>query len=342
MTRSKWRSAGSKILEAQAGGVIVMILLSVIVFSLINPAYLRPASLITILQTIAITGMIACGSTFVVVAGTFDLTVGGIVALSGLAAVEVIQALGDASWPVAVVVGIGVGAVAGAVGGLLVVQLRIPPFIATLGMMFIVRAVAMYFGSSTVHGISGPDAFVSLGRGRVLGVPVPVIIFIVIAVVLLVVERRTTYGRRVYAVGANADSAEIAGVSAYRVRMVAFLISGGVAGLAGVISTAQIKAAAGFYAQGLELSVLTAILIGGVSMYGGKGSVLQAALGAVFVGTVSGGLSLLGVPSDFQVIVTGCMLAAAIVVYKGLDSVKLAMARSKLAASAETSATQSP
>jgi ribose transport system permease protein len=169
--------------------------------------------------------------------------------------------------------------------------------------------------------VTRPQAFFFIGGGKIGSIPFQAILFLAIAALFLGIERRTVYGRLVFASGANARAARLAGLPVKRIKFATYVISGVGAGLAGVIQTSQIRVAASYYAAGLELDVLTAILLGGTSMYGGEGSVARSVLGALLVGEVANGLGVLNVDADVQVVIKGSLLVFAVLLDRTLRGV---------------------
>ena len=291
------------------GLVIVMVLIAAIIGAL-EPSFLSVNNLNNILYQVAIIGMMALFSTPGMIAGCLDISVGATVALSGLTvkfALEAAQAIG-APWPIALLAPLAVGVTVGLVNGVLVARFNLPPVVVTLGTMSMVRGTALILGGGTLHLIRGPEQFLFIGGGRPLGIPLPIIIFAVVFFVLLFVETRTTFGLTVKAIGQNMNAARLSGLSITRTKMLVYVISGVGAAIAGIVLASQVNTAAATYGQGYELDVIAAIVIGGTSLMGGIGSVRRSALGALFIGEVNNGLTVLNVNSKLLLVAKGLVI----------------------------------
>jgi ribose/xylose/arabinose/galactoside ABC-type transport system permease subunit len=303
------------------GGMVAMILIAGVIFTAVNPAFASVDNFLAIVSTVALVGIVAVLSTHVVVAGGFDLSVGSNVALSAILVAATVNALSPGLWWIGILAGLGVGGGIGVVNGTLVTRLPVQPFIVTLGTLLIFRGIAQWVGSSYTSTVTRPQAFFFIGGGKIGSIPFQAILFVGIAALFLGIERGTVYGRLVFAAGANAKAARLAGLPVKRIKFATYVVSGLGAGLAGVIQTSQIRVAASYYAQGLELDVLTAILLGGTSMYGGEGSVARSVLGALLVGEVANGLGVLNVNADVQVVIKGSLLIFAVLLDRTLRGV---------------------
>ena len=294
-------------------GMIAVIIIVGAVFVSLRSTFLTTSNLLAIVATTAVVGIMAVTSTWVMIAGGIDLSVGSIMALACCVGALGLQHWGNSLWWVTILVAIGVGAVVGLCNGTVVVLLpMVPPFIITLGSLYIVAGVAIAVGGSYNLPILGPNVLLFVAQGKVGQVPVPAILFLGLAVVFLFIERRSTFGRHVYAIGANPIAARIFGLPVSRVRLLTYIISGAGAGFAGYLAAIQVEAAASYYGQNEELAVITAILIGGTSMYGGDGSVARSVLGAIVVGEISDGLGVMNVNQNWQVVAMGALLIVAV------------------------------
>jgi putative xylitol transport system permease protein len=251
------------------------------------------------------------GMTLVILTGGIDLSVGSVLAFSSIVAATFVTGDNPQSPLVALLVGILTGAVLGLINGCIVAYLKIPSFVATLGMLSVARGLTYaYTGGMPVPNLS--ESFLNLGEGFFFGVPMPVLIFLLIFAILWVVLNHTTYGRSVYAVGGNVKSARTAGIATKPVIASVYVIAGLLAGLGGLILTARTSSALPQAGVSYELDAIAAVVIGGTSLSGGVGSIAGTLLGALIIGTINNGLDLLGVSSAYQQIVKGCIIVVAV------------------------------
>lgn len=293
------------------------------VFAILEPRFLHPLNLFNVMRQVSITGIIAIGMTFVILTAGIDLSVGSLLALAGLAAALVAKggagdsfALGAAEaagnpWFAAMVVAIGVGIIGGAIQGLAITKLRVPPFVVTLGGLSAFRGAALLIAGGGP--ISGFDAgYVWWGQGKIGPVPVPVILFVLLTILAHVVLRHTRFGRQVYAVGGNPEAARLSGLNVDRVLLSVYIIVGALAGLAGFVLSARLNSAEAVAGIGYELSVIASVVIGGTSLFGGVGAVFGTFVGAMLIGVLVNGLVLLNVSSYVQQIVIGVIIVLAV------------------------------
>jgi len=301
----------------------IFLLLLILTFSILQPNFLHPLNVMNVLRQVSISGLIAIGMTFVILTAGIDLSVGSLVALCGLVAGYVakggledrfaVGAAADAGNPVilAVLAAIAVGMAGGALQGLAITRLKVPPFVVTLGGLSAFRGAALLFsGGGPISGFS-PD-YTWWGQGRVMDVPVPVIIFVAAAVLAHVVLRHTRFGLHVYAVGGNAPAARLNGIDTRRVTFLVYVIVGFACGVASFLLSARLNSAEAVAGLGLELDVIAAVVIGGTSLFGGIGSILGTVAGALLIGVLRNGLILLNVSSFVQQIIIGVILVAAV------------------------------
>jgi putative xylitol transport system permease protein len=277
----------------------------------LNKYFLTPENISNILLQTSINGILAMGMTLVILTGGIDLSVGSVLAFSSIVAATFVTGDNPHSPIVALLVGVVTGGLLGLINGWIIAYLKIPPFVATLGMLSVARGLTYaYTGGMPVPNLS--ESFLNLGEGSLLGVPVPVLIFLLIFGILWVVLNHTTYGRSVYAVGGNAKSARTAGISTNPVIASVYVIAGLLAGLGGLILTARTSSALPQAGVSYELDAIAAVVIGGTSLSGGVGSIAGTLLGALIIGTINNGLDLLGVSSAYQQIVKGCIIVVAV------------------------------
>jgi ribose/xylose/arabinose/galactoside ABC-type transport system permease subunit len=301
----------------------IFLLLLVLVFALLEPRFLHPLNILNVLRQVSISGLVALGMTFVILTAGIDLSVGSLLALSGLVcawvakggfadrfALEIGAAAGNPVW-MAAAVAILVGMAGGLLQGTVVAKLRVPPFVVTLGGLTAFRGAALLFsGGGPISGFE-PD-FTWWGQGRIWTIPVPVIIFFAAAVLAHLVLRYTRFGKHVYAVGGNAKAAALNGVPVARITISVYVISGFFCGLAAFLLSARLNSAEAVAGSGLELTVIAAVVIGGTSLFGGVGSIFGTVTGALLIGVLTNGLVLLNVSSFIQQIVIGVILVAAV------------------------------
>jgi ribose transport system permease protein len=284
------------------------------VFAALSPAFLTFGNGINILQQTATIGIMAIGETLVILAGGIDVSVGSMLGLGGMIAAMVTREPG-ASPLLAIALGTLAGLGVGLVNGGVVTRLRIDPFITTLAMLSVVRGFVYII--SNQYNVDVPDRspFLMLGRGHVGPVPIAVLIFAALFAAAWLLERRTTVGRSIHALGGNQDAARLCGIPVAAIRTTTYAISGACAALAGIIITSQVGLAVPYQGTGYELDVIAAVVVGGVSLTGGTGSVLVGALGSIFIGVLLNGMALLNVPAIWQMVIQGAVIIGAVALY---------------------------
>jgi len=287
------------------------ILLLLALFRLFVPAFLNTSNLIDLTQQISVNAILAFGMTLVILSGGIDLSVGALLALTGTAATfGLLQGL---PMPVAVLTGLGLGALFGFVNGTAVSRTSLPPFIVTLATMLLARGCALRFNEGRPMSIPlAHESFLALGNGRVAGVPVPVIIMLMLFAGCAVLLHRTRYGQHLYALGGNREAARFTGIPVTRVETLAYVVCGVMAGVAGAIQTAQLYSAEPASGQGFELNAIAAAAVGGASFSGGRGTLFGTLLGAIIIGILDKGLNQMGVHFSIQYMVKGAVLLAAV------------------------------
>ncbi|MCW4457725.1 ABC transporter permease [Microbacterium sp. MPKO10] len=290
--------------------MVVVMLLIVAFFAYRSARFATPDNLVTILVAAAPFALIALGQTLVILTGGIDLSVGSVIAASAMAAAWSAKNLGDNPlYPL--LAALLAGLAAGAINGFVVSRLNVPPFIATLGMLTLASGVAYVIGNGApINGL--PASYGVWANTEFLGFTVPVILMIVAIIVFAFVMRRTSYGLRVYAIGGNRLAAEIAGVRSKRLLFSVYAISGILAGLSGLMLSSRVSTGAPNLGQGYELDAIAAVVIGGASLMGGRGSVWGTALGLLLIQTINNGLDLLLVPAYWQDVIKGVIIVAAV------------------------------
>jgi ribose transport system permease protein len=280
-------------------------------FSFTSPYFLDSNNLLGVTRAFSLTAIAAMGQTMVIITGGIDLSVGSVLALSGLSTGMLLER----GWPLlpAMAAGLLVGTVSGLVNGLLITRIGLPPFIATLGTLSIGRGLVYVLTKGyPVTVPRGQDLLIELGQGYVGPVPVPVIVMLVVTILATVFLSQSALGRYIYAVGGNEEAARLAGINVAGVKLLVYTLSGTLAGLAGMILLARLVSAQPSAGLGFELPVIAAAIIGGTSLLGGEGTVLGAVLGAAIIGVLENGMVLLNVNPYAQQAVTGTVIILAV------------------------------
>jgi len=288
-----------------------------IVFSILAPNFFTIRSILTLaLQTSAVT-LMGIGVTFTIITAGIDLSIGSVVALSGTIAVMVARA-GVPNW-LSMLIGLLVGVVAGLLNALMITKLKLPPFIATLGMMMVARGVALTITNANAW--PAPEGFGDLGNGTIFGtgiefpgIPYPVIIMVAVALIFSFFLGKTRTGRYTYAVGSNEEAARLAGIKVNKVKIIVYVISGLLAGLVGIILASRMVTSQPNSAIGYEMNAIAAAVIGGASLMGGVGTVLGTVIGSFIIGILTVGLTMSGANYFMQQIVIGLVLIASVTI----------------------------
>lgn len=300
--------------------LVLLVFLGALVlwFSLNSPFFLAFGNVRNILLSVAVLGVLAMPSTLLLVSGNFDLSVASNAAFAGtlFALFGADNGYGVAAIGIALAAGLGVGVL----NGVLVAGARINSIITTLGTLAVFRGLAKLLSNGQTIRL---DGFAALGSGSTLGVPNPVIVLAVVFAAFYVIMRFTVFGRGVYAIGSSPQAARLAGIRSQRNLFVAFAVTGLLAGLAGLILTSQLRAASPIAGLGLELSVVAAVILGGASLSGGRGTVVGTLLGVLILGTLNNGLTITNISSFWQEVVSGAVLILAV----GLDQLRLRLGR---------------
>jgi erythritol transport system permease protein len=306
---------------------LLALLAVIVIFSALAPNFLTVSSVLIMLKHIATIAILGVGMTYVILTGGIDLSVGSIAGLAGMVAGALILngltivPLGVViypSVPIVVLISVAMGAIVGLANGFLVTRFRVAPFIATLGMLYVARGAAMLLSDGATFpsliGVPGygNQGFAALGAGRMLGLPVPVLILIVIAIAAAFIARRTAFGRRVYAIGGNERAALLAGIRVGRVKTSVYVISGACAALVGVLVASDLVAAHPASGETFELSAIAAVVLGGASLAGGRGTIGGTIIGACVIGVLGDGMVMIGVSEFWQMVIKGAVIIAAV------------------------------
>jgi len=290
-------------------GLLAMLILLGVILSMVSPYFLTTTNLLNIGRGIAIVGIVAVGETIVIIAGGFDLSVGSTMAAAGMTAGWLVTQ--GVPLPLAFAVAILIGIVVGFANGTIISYARINPLIATLATLAIVRGVSYVISGGRELIISDP-AFLTFGVGRVMGIPYIVLMLVATFLVFGWAMPRTLFGRYAYAIGSSAKAAQRAGVPVARWRIAYYVTCGALSALAGLVFVARTGNAQPSAALGIELDVITAVILGGTSLNGGRGRLSGTFIGLVLLGMVNNGLILVGVPAFWQQVVKGAILLTAV------------------------------
>ncbi|MGY8667773.1 ABC transporter permease [Bradyrhizobium sp. UFLA05-109] len=282
-----------------------------VVFSLSSPWFLSVDNFLNIGRQTTLVSIIAVGMTFIIVARQIDLSVASTLALSGMAAALAMSQINN-SWVVGAVAGLGTGALIGLLNGILTTQLSIPSFLVTLGSLSMARGLAMMVTNTKPVIITNETYFAIFGEGTFLGIPVPIAWTLVATILGILLLHYNVFGRRIYAVGGNPTAALYSGINTKWVTTAAFVLTGTLAGLAALVLSARSHAARPDVVQGMELDVIAAVILGGCSLFGGRGYILGTLFGSLMIGTLNNGLVLLGVSSPMQLVIKGAIIVAAV------------------------------
>lgn len=314
------RSLVDFVLRARTFGIVGILALFVIVTTLIQPHFLSGSNIRFVLSDAALYALLAVGQTFVIVTRNVDLSVGSVVGFSAYVSANMFQTHHGIPIPLVFAVGIGLGLACGLVTGLITAIGRVPSLVVTLAMLYIIRGVdTIVVGSGQVVANSLPDSFIKIFHATVLGIPDLAWVTAILVGIAAYYLRSYRSGRELYAIGSDPDAARLAGIPIARRIFITFVLSGAIAGLGGVFWATQYNTIDATAATGLELQVIAAVVVGGVAIFGGSGSVVGAALGALLLQTINVALNVLGVPSLWTEAIAGFLLLVAITLDRGIQ-----------------------
>jgi ribose transport system permease protein len=294
-------------------GIAIAFVVEVLIFSELSEYFFTTDNILNITLQISIIAIIAVGMTFVILTAGIDLSVGAVVAFTGVITTSVLKmhAPLPVAFTLALAAGLVVGALSGAVAGIFITRFNITPFIVTLALMTIWRGAGyMYTDGRPVWGL--PDEFSFLGSGRLLSIPVPTLLMILTYVVAYVVLVHTRFGRHVYAVGGNKEAARLAGISTNGVIMQVYIICGVLSAVSGILLASRVNSGQPNAGLSYELDVIAAVVIGGTSLFGGRGTIVGTFIGAMLIGVLRNGLNLMNVGSYVQSVVLGAVILLAV------------------------------
>jgi ribose transport system permease protein len=310
-TTSTVGRTGGALRRALPKSYLILVLLAIIVIGFIaSPDFLTSRNATNVVTFSAITSVLAVGQFFVILTGGIDLSVGSVVALATVVSALLLKA----GYPAvaAAALTLLICAVIGLVNGVLVVWLRIAPFIATLATMSMAQGLSYIIQSSSLIQISNSSFADIFANGSVAGVPNPVLIFLIVMLVAGFVARYTTFGRRLYALGGNREAARLSGLPVSRDLLITYTLSGLLAGLAGVLAAAQLLEGSSLIGQGYELDAIAAVVVGGASLVGGKGDPISAVIGGLIIEIIVNIMNLVGISSEPQLVIKGGVILMAV------------------------------
>ena len=294
-------------------GIGIALFLEIILFAMLSPYFFTSENILNVTLQISITAIIAVGMTFVILTEGIDLSVGALVALSGVIGTSLLKIDLPLSvvFPLAILAGLLIGALSGLIAGVFITRFNIAPFIITLALMTICRGASyMYTDGRPVWGL--PDSFSFIGNGRLLALPIPTIIMIVVYILAYIVLKHTRFGRYVYAVGGNKEASRLAGINANAVLIKVYVLCGTLAALSGVLLASRMNSGQPNSGLMYELDVIAAVVVGGTSLQGGRGSIIGTFLGALLIGVLRNGLNLMNVNSYVQQVIVGFVILLAV------------------------------
>ncbi|ACV29640.1 Ribose transport system permease protein rbsC [Anaerococcus prevotii] len=299
--------------ENQNLGTIVALIILIVFVSVLNPAFLQVNNLLNLMRQLIINGFIALGMTFVILTGGIDLSVGSTLALTSAIFAGLLQ--GGMPTILAILIALGLGLILGLVNGILITKGKLAPFIVTLATMTIFRGLTLvYMDGRPIAGPKDDFAFQFLGKGQFFGIPFQVILFIIAYLILWILLTKTSYGRKIYAVGGNEKASFISGIKIDKVKILVYVISALMAVLSGLVLTSRLNSAQPTAGSAYEMDAIAAVVLGGTSMTGGSGSLTGTLIGILILGVLNNGLNLLGVSSFYQQIVKGVVILIAVLI----------------------------
>jgi len=305
------QSTGSniRVLIGRSGLLVALIILFVIL-SLVAPNFLTARNMLNVFRQVSFVGIIACGMTLALISGNVDLSVGSVVALSSSLLGVLYAKLGWPIWLAAVTVLIE-AAVVGIIAGLIRVRWKIPALIVTLALMISLRGMAFVLTNAFPIPITD-ERFAYWGGGYILGIPVPAIIFLIIAAIFIFISTRTVYGRSVYAVGGNEEAARLSGIQVNFIHVSILGMTAFLSAISGILLTSRLTSGYAGVGVGWEFDAIAAVLIGGTALFGGEGTIVGTLLGVLFVGLLANGMVLLGVNPYLQDVARGAIILLAV------------------------------
>lgn len=313
METSKTKRMLWKILEIREVGAVLPLLIAVILFTAKSDRFLTYDNMINVLRIASFTMICAIGECYLLISGSWDISIGAVYSLGGVIAGLAMTSMGLPIW-LSTVMALVAGGIIGLVNAFLVEKLEMPAFVATVGTQFIAKGLVQGITKGTpVYPL--PDKFLGVGQTNLeigsLGIPWVLVIAIVLSIIAGLILKYTTYGRKIYAVGGNGEAARLAGIPTTKIRFSAFILCGVLAALTGVLMASRLGSAQANIGNGFEMIVIAGAVIGGISMSGGAGSIFGMALGAFFMALITNGMTLIKISATWQTLVTGAILILA-------------------------------
>jgi ribose/xylose/arabinose/galactoside ABC-type transport system permease subunit len=309
---------GTRKIDLQKLVILGILVLVVLVFTAMNRRFVSIANILFILRQSSFVIMTGCAVTLLMISGNLDLSVGSTVALSGVTHAFLCQS--GVATPLAFFISVAVGTLIGVINAVTVVKLRITPFIATLGTMYVGRGLSYLITDGLVIRDGLPDNFTIAGREYVGPLPIPVLVLIAVVVIFIIIEKRSLLGKYSIAIGGNRTAATLSGINSDSVIMILYIIVGALAGFSGVMMASRLGVGDPNIGIGFEFDVIIAVILGGTSLAGGEGSVLGMIIGGLILGSLENGLKLLNVFTFFQSVVKGIVLVLAVILDQKLKS----------------------
>ncbi|RYG89284.1 ABC transporter permease [Loktanella sp. IMCC34160] len=289
--------------------ILLVAVLMAVILSFLSPFFMTVGNMTNLSKQVSIVAILAAGQAVVIISGGIDLSVGSVLAFSAVVIGTLIQM--DVNPTLAMFAGLLAGTFAGWINGMVITRAKIPPFIATLGMLGIARGMALAITGGVSHPVLSP-LFLYIGNAKLLGLPIPLYFVIVTFLVVGIMMHKTVFGRHVYAIGGNERVARLQGIPVDRQKVKIYALSGFLAALAAVVMTGRLAATPPSVAQAIELQAIAAVIIGGVSFVGGRGIVLTALIGALIMAMITNGLNILGISSFYQQVLIGVVIIVAV------------------------------
>lgn len=294
----------------------ISLIILIIVFSLLSSNFLQFSNIIGILLSAAVIGVLALGSTFVIITGGIDLSVGTVMTLSSVFA-GVFLTYWGLPLPLGVIGAILIGATCGMVNGIVVAKMKIPPFIATLAMMMIAKGLALVISGTGPIYFNNTPGFSNISTGSIipgLNIPNAVLIFFGLAILAGVILTKTVIGRYNFALGSNEEAVRLSGVNVDFWKIIIYTMTGAFCGVSGILMASRLNSAQPALGMGYELEAIAAVVIGGTSLSGGKGTILGTVIGVLVMSVLTNGLRITSVPQEWQSVIIGCVILAAVYV----------------------------
>jgi len=292
-------------------GILVALVVLIVVMAIIAPYFGTTRNLLEVVRQVSAIAILAAGGTFVILTAGIDLSVGSALGVTAMAAI--VMANSGAPWIVSILAALLVGAVIGAINGVFIARFALPAFIVTLAALTYLRGI-VYVGTGGTTLVPPSVDFAWIGQGQLFGIPVAAIVMVVVYIIGWFLLERTVFGRHVYTIGGNEEAARLSGIPVRRVIFTVYVIAGLCAGIAGLIVSARLESAVPDLGTGYELDAIAAIVLGGTSLMGGRGSLVGTLIGALFIAVLSNGMTLLNVESFYQQIIKGAVILLAVLI----------------------------